>query len=89
MIQGKEVYGANRDHEFQPLPSLTVSSQVGKAIGGMSKSKPIQFEVLWWTKTQTKGKWQICGRMEKWKSNENNQTNVMLSQVEEIQKKSK
>ena len=42
--------------EFQPLPSLTVSSQVGKAIGGMSKSKPIQFEVLWWTKTQTKGK---------------------------------
>ena len=26
--------------EFQPLPSLTVNSQVGKAIGGMSKSKP-------------------------------------------------
>ena len=48
--------------EFQPLPSLTVSSQVGKVIGGMSKSKPIQLEVLWWTKTQTKGKWQICGR---------------------------
>ena len=49
-------------NEIQPLPSLTVSNQVGKAIGGMSKSKPKQFEVLWWTKTQTKGKWQICGR---------------------------
>ena len=63
MIQGKEVYGANRDQEFQPLPSLTVSNQVGKAIGGMIKSKPKQFEVLWWTKTQTKGKWQLCGRI--------------------------
>ena len=48
--------------EIQPLPSLTVSNQVGKAIGGMSKSKPIQLKVLWWTKTQAKGKWQICGR---------------------------
>ena len=49
--------------EFQPLPSLTVSSQVGKAIGGMSKSKPIQFEVLWWTKTQLKanGKYVVGG----------------------------
>ena len=47
--------------EIQPLPSLTVNSQVGKAINGMSKSKPKQLEVLWWTKTQLKGKLQICG----------------------------
>ena len=63
MIQGKEVYGANRDQGNSTFTCTYHDSQVGKAIGGMSKSKPIQFEVLWWTKTQTKGKWQICGRI--------------------------
>ena len=49
--------------EIQPLPSLTVSNHVGKAIGGMSKSKTIQLEVLWWTKTQlnANGKYAVGG----------------------------
>ena len=43
--------------EIQPLPSLTVKSQVGKVV--KAKANQNKLEVLWWTKTQLKGKWQI------------------------------
>ena len=56
MTQGKEIYGAIWIRKIQPLPSLTVWSQVGKVVDGMSKTEPIKLECLWWTNT-LKGKY--------------------------------